>query len=426
MARALADAPRAVLAVSGGLDSMVLLDAAVHAARGQIAAVAVFDHGTGPAARRAAAHVARRARALGLPVRTARAAALAPREAAWREARWGFLRGVAADLDAVVATGHTLDDHLETIVMRVLRDAGSRGLAALHAGDGVVRPLLGFRRAELARYASVCGVTFIDDPSNASRRHLRNRVRHDLLPAFERMAAADTGRPGAFGAALCDVARRAWALRQEVDAFLARRVRYEVTGRTLGVARADVAGYDLAGLRLLWPALAARAGVTLDRRGTERIAAFTITGRHGARVQLSGGVEVVRVGERLLLRPQETASAFGELHALRDALALGGWRFRAQAQSGAPADLWSALLPRGAQVRGWRPGDRMVPHGSTTERRLKGLFRDAGVDAVRRRVWPIVLVDGHIVWVPGVRRSSAATARSGRPLVLYHCERDDH
>lgn len=422
VARALEHAPRVVLAVSGGLDSMVLLNACAQAAHEHIAAVAVFDHGTGPSAREAVEHVTRRAQALGLPVRSGRAATeLQPREAVWREARWSFLRRIGDELDAVVATGHTLDDHLETIVMRVLREAGGRGLAALHAGTGVVRPLLGFRRAELARYAEACGVQWVEDPSNASLRHLRNRVRHELLPAFER------ARPRLAGS-LRDIARRSWALRQDVNAFLAQRVAHQVSGRTLGVAHADLAGYDLAALRLLWPALAARVGLTLDRRGTERIAAFTITGKRGARVQLSGQFEALRLGGWVVLRPQDDAQSLVEAHALVDSLTLGVWQFHTQRRYGVPADLWWALLPEDGQVvvRGWRPGDRMVPYGSSTERRLKGLFRDAGVDAGRRRAWPIVLVDEQIVWVPGVRRSAAATARSGRPLVLYHCERDDH
>jgi hypothetical protein len=56
---------------------------------------------------------------------------------------------------------------------------------------------------------------------------------------------------------------------------------------------------------------------------------------------------------------------------------------------------------------------------------VKGLLRDAGVDAASRGSWPVVLADDEIVWVPGVRRSSAASARSGRPVVTYHCERID-
>lgn len=66
----------------------------------------------------------------------------------------------------------------------------------------------------------------------------------------------------------------------------------------------------------------------------------------------------------------------------------------------------------------------MVPAGGNA-RRVKGLLRDAGVDAASRGAWPVVLADDEIVWVPGVRRSSAASARPGRPVVTYHCERID-
>jgi tRNA(Ile)-lysidine synthase len=103
---------------------------------------------------------------------------------------------------------------------------------------------------------------------------------------------------------------------------------------------------------------------------------------------------------------------------------LGDFRFDARDED--VVSLWSAKLPaqKTLTVRAWHPGDRMVPVGGS-ERRVKGLLRDAGVDAASRSVWPVVLADDEIVWVPGVRRSSAASARSGRPVVTYHCERID-
>ncbi|HYD52218.1 MAG TPA: ATP-binding protein, partial [Gemmatimonadaceae bacterium] len=92
---ALASEPRPlVLAVSGGVDSMVLLECAARLLPERIARVATMDHGTGPAARRAARLVVRRARQLGLPVEAARARPGAATEAAWRRARWSFLSAV--------------------------------------------------------------------------------------------------------------------------------------------------------------------------------------------------------------------------------------------------------------------------------------------------------------------------------------------
>lgn len=416
---------RVVLAVSGGRDSMVLLDAVAHACRRQVACVAVFDHGTGEAATRAAALVSSRASALGLRSRVERSARAAASEAAWRAARWEFLFRVAREEGGVVVTAHTRDDAVETIVQRVLRGAGARGLAALHADSPVVRPWLEVSRADIARYAAARGLEWVEDPSNLSRRHLRNRVRLDLLPALER------ARPGLSGEMLA-AARRAAALRRSVDDVVRRAVRPRTEDGTLAVAAEALSGYDARALVLLWPALAGMIGIALDRRGTARLIEFTITGRPGSRIQLSGGFEAVRHRGQLLVRRARPAEPEQAARVLRDGAVAGGWRFRllpdaARAGTAAEVRHLVAALPAAppAAVRSWLPGDRMTPLGAARSRRVRGLLRDAGVDAASRMTWPVVLVGGEIVWVPGVRRSSAATARPGRPEVWFSCERDD-
>ena len=173
-----------VLAVSGGRDSMVLLDAAARWSRAAIAVVATFDHATGRAATRAAVLVRRRAHALGLHVTSGRARAAGRSEAALRAARWDFLDHVAREYGAQVATAHTRDDQLETVLMRILRGAGARGLAGLCAPSPILRPLLGVSRASVAAYAAERNVDWIEDPSNESPAILRNRIRRDLLPAL--------------------------------------------------------------------------------------------------------------------------------------------------------------------------------------------------------------------------------------------------
>ena len=190
--------------------------------------VVTFDHGTGAAATAAAALVAEEASARGLPQTTSAT------EAGWRDARWSFVRSVTPP-GAVVATAHTWDDHLETVVMRVLRNAGARGLAGLAAATpGLTRPFLEVRRSAIARYASDHAVPFIDDPSNQSRRHFRNRVRLDLLPAIR------TLRPG-FEADMSAVAARAAELRRDVDSLVARHLRVDAKSGWLRVARENLA-----------------------------------------------------------------------------------------------------------------------------------------------------------------------------------------
>jgi len=274
-----------LLAVSGGMDSMVLLGAAAETLSHNALAVATFDHGTGPAARAAAALVAERALDLGIGCICGRAAAAGRTESEWRAARWSFLNDVSSRLGATVVTAHTLDDQIETVFIRALRGAGPRGLAGLFAASPVARPLLETTRAEIAEYAGGDKTVFATDPSNADRTHLRNRVRLDLLPAFERAS------PG-FSLALLDIAEKAstWRARMEALALIFPMMGNSPESRSF--ERHPLRGFPVESLGFLWPALCARAGIILNRRGTERLAEFTIKGETGQQIQLSGGVSV--------------------------------------------------------------------------------------------------------------------------------------
>jgi tRNA(Ile)-lysidine synthase len=287
---------RVVLAVSGGLDSMVLLDsvAAVNGATTSVL-VATFDHRTGPHSARAVRAVQRAAGLRGLGCVVGVAAERSARESEWRDERWRFLRSTAQHFAAAVTTAHTLDDQIETVFMRILRDAGPRGLAGLYADSGVLRPFVDLRKSRLEAYAAARGVRYVQDPSNESRAHLRNRVRHELLPALTR------ARPS-FPSSLLTVARMAAVWRDELEQAVAHIDVTPGPGGSIRVARSHLSGYDVESLRTVWPAIAARAGVVMDRRGTHRVAEFTMKGRTGGSIQLSGGIEVRMFRDHLLLR----------------------------------------------------------------------------------------------------------------------------
>lgn len=411
-----------VLAVSGGVDSMVLLDAAASMIPRERLRVATFDHGTGEFARHAARLVRDRARLLRIPCDSGRARMRLSTEAEWRAARWSFLRSVARRVNGVVATAHTRDDQVETIFMRVLRGAGARGLAGLYARSDVHRPLIECRRAEILAYARERDLEWADDPSNALPIHFRNRVRHDLLPAMRRVNPA-------FDDELLDIARRAAALRVAVEDAAVDRVGASVRegGAALDVDTTSFANASLEALRMLWPPIAASIGATLDRRGVERLADFTRHGRVGARVQLSGGWEVVRARSALRLRKSTTP---GTSHATTSDLALSNethwreWVFRPTTADVARSN-WVTWLPtdEALQVRAWQPGDAIV-HG-TARRKVKRLLSGAGITGHERAGWPVVMSGSQIVWIPGVRRSDAASDRSGRPGLSFTCEHID-
>lgn len=290
-----------VLAVSGGRDSMVLLDVAHRWSPRAIAAVAVFDHGTGDFARAAADAVEAAAGSRGLECVRGSASGLPTRESAWRDARWAFLNAVASARNARVATAHTRDDQVETVFIRALRGSSVRGLAGLYAESRVVRPLLELPRGTVADYAVSRGLSWVEDPGNLSRAHLRNRVRLDLLPACEAV------RPG-FGAELLDLSRRAGAWRTAVERSLEPLI-VRCDGRSVYVHAEALLAHDAAVRAVLWPAVAARAGIALDRRGIARLAALG-TGTRARRVPLAGGHEVVRRGRVFEVRAAAAEPGF--------------------------------------------------------------------------------------------------------------------
>jgi tRNA(Ile)-lysidine synthase len=403
---------------------MVLLDAAASVRDGRELVVATFDHETGPAATAACEHVCR----VSADLRIECVAGLAARpvqhsEAGWRDARWTFLRDVARSHRARIATAHTADDQVETVLMRTLRDASARGLAGLLAPGVVLRPLLGFSRQELVDYARARGVQWVEDPTNESRAFLRNRVRHELLPALRR-ANADIDRD------LLAVAQRAAAWRCETEAVASVVSVANDATREVDVGMTGIRDLDREQLAVVWPAVAARVGATLDRRGIARLASFSANSRIGARIQLSGGWEVVRSRDTLQLRTSTGPLASeAELH-VSGATTWGRWKFwPGEASANADAEArpgWESKLPvdRPLRVRGWVPGDRLIGESSGTGRKVKQLLNDAGVTGHERTGWPVVLCGDRIVWIPGVRRSDAATARSGRPSLRFSCARD--
>ena len=412
-----------VLAVSGGRDSMCLLDVmAQHPRRKTRVVVACFDHGTGRHSREAADIAAEAARAAGITFRRGVATRPGRSEAEWRAARWSFLQDVARREDGVVVTAHHRDDHLETVVMRVLRGAGVRGLAGLRAsppaGIELRRPWIDIDRGRIARYAAAHDVRWVDDPTNDDTAFFRNRVRRDLLPA---LAATDP----ALSETLDQISRRAAGLREDVDQLATRFQR----GTVGGVVQVDPAILDLPveGRSLLWGAILQRSGVVVDRRGYERLASLT-TMRAGDEVQLSGRVSVTRTGSAVgIHRPREQwlggVVAFAEAQPVR----LGPWEF-VVCDGSSTAETWGAwgwpAPPPGVTwtVRPWREGDRWRGPGCQTPRLVARFLAESGVPSSAREGWPVVETNGEIVWVPGTRRAPAAPTSPGGVPRLVRCE----
>ena len=295
-----------VVAVSGGADSVALLWALVAVSEGPLIVAHLNHRLRGDDSDADEAFVRALAADLRLDFRGERidvraAAAGDNLESVARRLRYDWLARVARESGASwVATGHTADDQAETVLHRLLRGTGLRGLAGiprrreLAPGIVLVRPLLTVRRAEVLGYLAQLGQTYRDDQSNWDRRYTRNRLRHDVLPRL----AED------FNPALVDVLCRLAEQAGEMEAYVAgqaaqllKEAELPRAGTTvvLDARRLGEAPPLLVreALRLLWE----REGWPEGEMGFDawQRAAAVVAGTETA-VDFPGGVRLRRVG----------------------------------------------------------------------------------------------------------------------------------
>lgn len=178
-----------VVAVSGGVDSMVLLDLLRQRPKVQLV-VAHFDHGIRSDSAQDRKLVQRIAKAYELPFVYAQGK-LGPTasEALAREARYAFLRKVQAEQGArAIITAHHQDDMLETAILNLLRGTGRLGLSSLKNRSDLGRPLLDWTKKDIREYAEEHDLVWAEDTTNTDERYLRNYIRHNILSRFTRPA----------------------------------------------------------------------------------------------------------------------------------------------------------------------------------------------------------------------------------------------
>ena len=184
---------RWVVAVSGGLDSVVLLHALRFGCGGASLVVAHLDHRMRPGSADDALWVGGRCRAWQLPLISRSLPEPPGDEASARAARYRFLSHVLEEAEAeAVLTAHHADDQAETVLFRVARGTGLKGLGGIAPVRGRIhRPLLSRTRDELEAYALRFRLSWRTDPTNRSMAYARNRIRHEVLPVLETVLGRD-------------------------------------------------------------------------------------------------------------------------------------------------------------------------------------------------------------------------------------------
>jgi tRNA(Ile)-lysidine synthase len=420
---------RALVAVSGGPDSVALLDLMVRASPDHELdlVVAHFDHGIHPESARIAGCVGDMAAALDLPLERGRGR-LGPAagETAAREARHAFLEEARRRLDAAtIFLGHHADDQVETVLLRLLAGSGPAGLAGIAAVNGpLVRPLLPFTRSDLARYVRIRALPVWLDPANDDLRHQRAWVRARLLPMLrERAPDVDAALLRAASQARAD--RTAWDALLDLVPGLDPRLEHD----GISVAGVGLRGYDSALVTSLVLALARRVNCPLGPRRATRVLALLESGSSGSEAPLSAGwkaevafgrLRLVRAGsrdvsrERLRIAGEQGQGSWGSWNIV--------WRRDVAPEHQERVELTAWFTPDALTVRGWTAGDRMRPLAGAGRRLVVRCFQDARVPKSRRESWPVIAGPDEVVWVPGVCRSDALVPPAGSEALRVDAE----
>ncbi len=432
--------PRWVIGVSGGSDSVGLLRTLHRVAPrlGLTLSVAHLDHGTrGEAGRDDGQFVAGLAESLGLPFDLGGWSPERPAhfEADARRARYAWLVEIARSRGAsVVAVGHTRDDQAETILHRIVRGTGPRGLAGIPKArpldDGVtlVRPLLAVGHDDIRGFLTDLGQPWRDDASNLDTTRTRSRIRHDLLPEIAR----------AFNPAIVDaltrLARLTRAAVDSLDHHVAAILREAIRPSSPGdfaIDRQALASHPpflrAEVLRVLWRT-AGWPEAGMDTARWRRLAAHVVgpEGIHdaGAGVRLAVEVDLVKLSRRMDLPVNlPPLSVALELPGQVDWL---GGRIEATIMTAvdrlpAPSTEWIDLdrLTPPLRIEPPRDGDRFDPLGllgKTTP--LADFFRGRHVARPDRHLIPIVKDATGIIWVVGHRIAHRVRMTEGTQRVV--------
>ena len=366
-------------------------------------------------------------------------------EAAARKLRYGFFRQLAREGRVnKVTTAHTLDDQAETVLLRIFRGSGIRGLSGIRPRivfeDGgcpfgeLVRPLLGFRRSALREFLREKEQTWREDSSNRDRAFLRNRVRHRLLPMIAEEFAE---------VSIEHMAELAEIARAEEEHWETGHPEVRAQGGGAGQTR-QAASLPVSPLMTL-PLAAQRRLVRawLETNTPDLSISFRLIEEvlqlargSGKKLELSKGRNLRRGRQELVLELEPLGrEAANEAPKYEYSLAVPGavevpeLSARIEARvvdaDGVPKDerrhlLDPARIPKEVVVRNWRAGDRFWPAHTAAAKKVKELLSDRHATGMEKKLWPVAVAKGcGLVWMRGFAVPAALRAPARAPKAIW-------
>jgi tRNA(Ile)-lysidine synthase len=426
---------RLVCAVSGGVDSLVLLDtlAMLAVRHGMDIIIAHCNHQLrGTASEQDMEFVLETARRYGFAVYAASVdvARYAEKqrlsvETAARALRYQFLEFVAYKTRAhAVCTAHTMNDSVETFMMNLLRGSGLSGLAGIALArpfgqvSTLVRPLLDIRKDDLVAYAHASGLVWREDESNALTQFKRNKIRHELLPMIE----------AEYTPAFMDVVQRTSHLLREADAVIgktAERALVPILGNAetyhphyLALNVEPLTGHSafMQG-ELIHRAVQAKfeaqfGSLILSFDAVERVRSL-VNAPLNTKADMNKYLYAIRDRDSILIAPKLPIHNLNVRVEKNKEYDIGGWRIilreidRRQVQFTADPSVEhfdSSLLPYRLTLRSWQPGDTFQPFGMKGHTvKVSDYLTNSKASFIQRQHALVLAAGEEIVWLCGMR-----------------------
>jgi tRNA(Ile)-lysidine synthase len=356
-------------------------------------------------------------------------------EAAAREVRYDFFERLLhlGHLDKI-ATAHTLDDQAETVLLKLLRGAGTRGLAGIYpklaAGLGtksIVRPLLATRRGEVETYLNTLQQRWREDSSNRDLRHTRNRIRREILPELERHVNPGIRDVLADTAEIARAEEEVWS--EQISRLLPQVLKNHPDGG-IGLGGKRFSNVGIAWQRRLLRAAAESLGLHLEFRHVEQVLAVSEPGR----AALPEGWSAVRCkGEIRIEQNKRVPSEYeyelkvpSQIEIREVGMTVEATPVAGREANSRPGQLLDSRLAQGPLLlRNWRPGDRFWPPHSKEPRKMKELLQDRHVTGDEKKRWPVIASGDDLVWVRGFGIGRNFQAKNGRGVLIREVQIED-
>lgn len=325
-----------------------------------------------------------------------------------------------------IATAHTLDDQVETVVMRFIRGSGVKGLSGIpyFREPNIIRPLLDISKTEIRKFLEDKKIRWLEDSSNLGEDYLRNRIRHKLIPALKEL------NPN-----LVSVISRSSEIFSQNDSFInevtAKAFNRVIKNPLKGIYTAKLGNFNSLHTYIKYTVIREVIGrlnenlFNIDYDHIDSVLGLLCSAKVSGEINLPGDIIVAKSYESFIIT--------------RRSLIHPKFSFRIQTFGKHNFDHWSVMLSKvkvkkldmgentalispdkfrfPVVIRNFRPGDKFVPFGMEGEKKLKDFFIDEKIPRYLRRLYPIFVINGEIAWIGGLRMSEKFRV-SGKDAVL--------